>query len=69
MKEPDYMMKIMASLMKLDELQVSNTRRDFIYISGTKEIKNFVYRPPFGIYFRYINKVDDHNNKIDAPIL
>ena len=36
MKYPHYVMKIMVSLMTLDELEGTNTRRDFINISGTK---------------------------------
>ena len=36
MKDPDYVMKIMASWVALSELERSRTRRDFIDSSGTK---------------------------------
>ena len=68
MKEPDYVMNIMASRMKLDELEGERTRRYLIDISGTKETKQFTYRQTFGLHFRYRNQVDDHNNFIHAPI-
>ena len=67
MKEPDYVMKIMASWMKLDEVEGTRKRRYYIYISGTKRTKQFTYRHPFGINFIYIHKVDDHNNWRHAP--
>ena len=44
MKEPDYVMKILASWITLDELYGARTRRDFIESSGTKETKQFTYR-------------------------
>ena len=36
MKEPDYLMKIMASWMTLDELEGARTRRHFVDRIGTK---------------------------------
>ena len=68
MKEPDYVMRIMASWMTPDELEGARTRRDFIYRSGKKDIKQFTYRYPFGIHFRYRHQVYYHNNQIHAPI-
>ena len=68
MKEPDYVMKIIAGWIKLDILEGARIRRYFIDSSGTKETKQFTYRKPFGINFRYINQVDDHNNWRHAPI-
>ena len=68
MKDTDYMMKILTSWVTLDELEGAKTRIYFIDISGTKEKKQFTYRQLFGINFRYINQVDDHNNPIHAPI-
>ena len=35
MKKPDYVMKIMASLITLDELEGASTRTDLIYSSET----------------------------------
>ena len=43
MKEPYYLMKIVASWMTLDELEGARTRRYFIDISGTKETNQFTY--------------------------
>ena len=37
MKDPDCVMKIMASWMTVDELEGARTRRYFIDSSGTKE--------------------------------
>ena len=44
MKESDYVMKIMASWITLDELSGARKRKYFIDISGTKETKQFTYR-------------------------
>ena len=61
-------MKIMESWMKLDGLEGENTRRYFIESSGKRDTKKFTYRKPFGIHFRYIHQLDDHNNNRHAPI-
>ena len=68
MKEPDYVMNIMASWMTLDELEGASPRRYFIYSGGMKYRNQFTYRQPFGIYFRYRHQVDDHNNRMHVPI-
>ena len=68
MKETDYVMKIMASWVALDELEGERTRRDFIDSSGTKEMKQFIYQHPFGVHFRYIHQVENQNNWRHAPI-
>ena len=68
MKDPDYVMKIISSWMTLDELEGASTRRDFIDSSGTKETKQFTYKHPLGLHFRYRHQVDDHNNNIYVPI-
>ena len=67
-KYPDYVMKIMASWMTLDELEGARTIRYLVDSSGTKETKQFTYRQPFGLQIRYIHQVDDYNNQIHAPI-
>ena len=67
-KEPDYVIKLMASWMTLDDLVGARTRRDFIDRFGTKETKQFAYWQPFGVHFRYIHQVHDHNNRRHAPI-
>ena len=68
MKEPYYVMKIMASWMTRYALEVARTRRCFKDSSGTKDTKQFTYRQPFGIHFRYRHQLHDHNNWIHAPI-
>ena len=67
-KHTDYVMEIMASWLTLHELEGAETRRDFIYSSGTKETKKFKHRNPFGLHFRYRHQLDGHNNQIHAPI-
>ena len=54
--------------MKLDELEGARTIRDFINSSGMKEMNQFTYQQPFGLHFRYIHQVDDHNNWRHVPI-
>ena len=68
MKYPDYVMKIMAIWMTLDELEGSRTRIDFIDKRVTNEANKFTYWHPFGIQFRYRYKLDDYNNWRHAPI-
>ena len=68
MKEPDFVMKIMVSWMKLDELEGASTGRYFIDSSGTKETKQFTYRQQFWLHLRYIYQVNSHNNQRHAPI-
>ena len=68
MKEPGYVMKIMAIWMTLDELEGAKTIRDFIGSSGTKEKKLFMYPQPFGLHFKYRHQLDDHNNWRHASI-
>ena len=47
-KDPNYVMNIMAIFIPLDDLEVTNTRRDCIYRIGLKEKKNFTCRKLFG---------------------
>ena len=54
--------------MTLDELEDARTRIYCIDSSGTKDTKQFTYRQPFGIHFRYRHKVDDHINQRHSPI-
>ena len=61
-KYPYYVMKMKASWMTLDELEVKKIRRDFLDISGTEDMKKFTYWQPFGLHFRYIYQVYNHNN-------
>ena len=61
-------MRFRVICMTLDELEGTKASRDFIYISVTKQVKQFIYRQPFGIHFRYRHQVDGHNNRRHAPI-
>ena len=68
MKEPDYVMNIMAIWMTIDESEGARTSRYFIDSSGMKETKLFTYRQPFGLHFRYMHQVGSKNNWRHAPI-
>ena len=68
MKDPYFLMKIMASSMTLDKLKVAKTRRYIIERSVPKEKNQFQYDQLFGLYFRYKHQVDKQKNLIHAPI-
>ena len=51
MNDLDYVMKILASWMTLDELEGARKRTYFIESSRKKDTKKFTYRQPFGIHF------------------
>ena len=68
MKEPDYVMKIMVSLTKLDELESARTGSDAIDSSRKNDTKQFTYQHPFCIHFRYRHQLYDHSNRRYAPI-
>ena len=61
MKEPDYVMKIMASWMTHDKIESARTRIYFIDISGTNETKHFTHQQRLGLHFRYIYQAENHN--------
>ena len=67
-KAQDYVIKIMESWMKPDELDGENKRSGFMEISGTKETEQLTYYYTFGINFRYRHQLDHHNNMRHAPI-
>ena len=58
MKEPDYVMRMMATggALMSDASCRKTTRR----VDGT--IAKFAYTLPFNWHFRYCHEVDDHNN-------
>ena len=68
MKQSDYVMKIMVSFVTLDELEDTMTIAFSIDSSGTKDTKQFTYRQPFWIHFRYIHQVDAQNNRRHVKI-
>ena len=51
-KEPDYVIKLMAPWMTLNNLEGANTKRDWKENVVIK-LKQFVYKQHFGAYFRY----------------
>ena len=67
MKEPDYVMKLMASWMMLNDLEGANTKRDW-KDNGVRKSKIFLYKQPYGMKFRYRNQVDDYNKRRHEPI-
>ena len=67
MKEPGYVMKILAICMTLDKLEGARTKRSFICIIWTKDTKKFTYRQPFLSHYRYRHQVDNHNNWRHVP--
>ena len=67
MKDPDYVTKIMVSWMTLDKTEGIRARSYFIDTNGTEDKKQFKHRKGFGIHFRYIHQVDNHNNWRNSP--
>lgn len=62
MKEPDYVMKMMAtSGILIAEESSRSTSRQWIE-DGVQKRKEFSYKLPFDHHFRYCHAVDDHNN-------
>ena len=62
-KETDYVMKIMASWMTLDDLDGANTKHNYKGRDGQSLMKIFTYRNPFGLHFRYRHQVKNNNNR------
>eukprot|EP00804_Cyclotella_cryptica_P017498 CCRYP_006687-RA/>CCRYP_006687-RA protein AED:0.38 eAED:-0.33 QI:0/-1/0/1/-1/0/1/0/213 len=58
MKEPDYVMKIMATGGVLEE---DDTCRSTFRCTDSQAV-HFKYKKPFDWHFRYRHAVDDHNN-------
>ena len=67
-KEPEYVMKIMATWMTLEELDGADTRREYKGPDGDSLVRIFTYCHPFGLHFCYRHQLDDHNNIRHAPI-
>ena len=61
-------MNIMATWMTLEELDGADTRREYKGRYGQSLTRPFKYRQTFGLQFHYRHQVDDHNNRINAPI-
>ena len=69
LKETEYVMKIIATWMTLKELDGADTRWGYKGRGGQSLVSQFKYRHIFGLHFRYLHQVDDHNNIIHASIL
>ena len=54
-KELEYVMKIMATWMTLEELDGADTRREYKGRDGDSLARIFKYRQPVGLYFRYLH--------------
>ena len=61
-------MKIMATWMTLEELDGSDTRREYKGRDDESLARIFKYRQTFGFQFRYRHQVDDHTNRRHSPI-
>ena len=67
-EEPEYVMKIMATWMTLEELDGADNRLEYKGRDGEFLASIFKYRQPFGLHFRYRHQVYNHNNRRHAPI-
>ena len=67
MKDPDYVMNMMASWTARDELEDTKIRIDFTDNSGTNQKNIFTYQHQFGINYKYKHKIDYNNNWRRAP--
>ena len=67
MKEPDYLMNMMAIWTALDDLEETNIRMDFTDNSGTNKKNIFTYQHPCGLNHQYKQQVDYNNNRGRAP--
>ena len=67
-KTLEYVMKIMATWMTLEELDGANNSQEYKGWDGHSLVRKFKYQQPFGLHFRYCHQVDDHNNRVHAPI-
>ena len=62
MKEPDYVMRMMATGRQLAALDSCNMARRQWRDGGVDVSRTFQYTCPFDWHFRYRHAVDDHNN-------
>ena len=47
----------------------TDTRRDYKGQDSQSLVRQFKYRQPFGLHFRYFHQVYDHNHRRHYPIL
>ena len=67
MKEPNYVMEIMCKWMTLDDFEGRQKRWDY-FVGGVKTTKNFCYKQPFGMNYKFRHQVDDNINRRHLPI-
>ena len=67
-KETEYVMKIMAAWMTLEDLDGADTMREYKGRDGESLARLFKYRQPFSLHFRYLHQVDNHNNRRHSTI-
>ena len=54
--------------MTLEDLDGSDTRREYKGWDGESLARLFNYLHPFGLHLQYLHQVDNHNNRRHAPI-
>ncbi len=62
MKEPDYIMKMMATGGNLIADQTCCSTNRCWMTGGEENVKEFWYKLPFDYHFHYCHAVDNHNN-------
>ena len=63
LKEPEYVMKIMATYSGLTELdKQKESVRKYVGLDGSNKTSRFKYCEPFANHYIYRHSVDDHNN-------
>jgi Transposase IS4 len=67
MKEPNYVMMMMATYGTMKEEDDGNAKRTYT-VNGVNTTKNFKYTTPFYNHFKFRHQVDDHNAKRHSPI-
>ena len=53
--------------MTLDNFEGGQTRPDYL-VDGVNTTKNFCYKQPFGIHYKFRHQFDDNNNRRHSPI-
>ena len=62
MKEPNYVMSMMATGGRILAYDTCKETARIWKENGEDLVNNFNYNLPFGWHFRYLHAVDDHNN-------
>ena len=68
MKEPDYVMSIMATYGTLNEMDDGETKRHYVDENGDAQSTTFKYTELFYNHYKYRHVVDNNNNNRMQPI-